>query len=541
MWCTVGLLLLAGVVESVGAISVVPLLTSLIGGETTSPLLLKINSTFLSVGVEPSLANILVVVSLAMVGRAGLFLFINRQVGYVEAEIATRLRTRLLDGVLSADWSYFTKQPIGTLTYCLSTECYQAGKALRILAQALSYLVQVLAYLAVAAFLSWKVLVAGLACGSLLLLCFQFLIRMIRRAGLKQASALNKMSAIFTDSLTGVKPLKVMNLEKNLIGHIMTQSERFRRAARKSAVGMGVLASIQEPFTTIMLAGGLYVGHIVLSMETAILLAMAFFFHRILTRVASFQQAFQGFGALEGVLTSLINKLNNILEHKEFFMGEEKAFFDKSIELRNVSLSYGSKQVLRDYSISIRMNSVTALCGPSGSGKTSTVDIMVGLVSPTAGGVYIDGVNMEALDISSWREQIGYVPQEVFLFNDSIRLNISLGRECSDEDIWAALEAAGARSFVELLPSGLDFLVGEHGRSLSGGQKQRLMIARALVARPRLLILDESTTGLDVKTEKEIWASVSAMKNNMAILAVSHQEAVIDVADVVVRIGGREG
>ncbi len=536
------LLLLAGLVESVGAISVVPLIAIMISDQDTpDPLLSKIEDLFMGVGVNPTLPNVLIVITMAMLAKAVLTLLAQRQVGYVEAEVSTRLRVRLLDCLLRADWSFFVEQPSGRLTYALSTECTHAGNALRILALATSYLVQAAVYLLVGLFISWQLLVAGLLFGGLLMFAFRAMVQMVRLAGVRQAAALNAMNTLLTDSLAGAKPLKVMNVEQHFVKHIKGQANLCEEAARKRAVGMGLMHSVQEPVITVIMAVGLYGAYAVMKMDAALILPMAFFFHRILSRLSSFQHSLQNYGTLEGSLMSLIGKIEDISMHRENRSGNGRVVLERAVEMRDVSLCYGEKQVLDSFSMMVRVGEITALSGPSGAGKTTVGDMITGLLSPSKGAVLVDGVDLAGADIGAWREQIGYVPQEVFLFNDSIRLNISLGRECSDEDIWTALEAAGARGFVELLSGGLDSLVGEHGRSLSGGQKQRLMIARAMVARPRLLILDEATTGLDVKTEKEIWASVSAMKNNMAVLAVSHQEAVIDVADVVVRMGGREG
>ncbi|MDD3312781.1 ABC transporter ATP-binding protein [Pseudodesulfovibrio sp.] len=534
---TLACLLLAGFVESVGAVSIVPLLASLMGGESSSPLLGQIYGLFRGVGISPSLGNVLVVMCCAMVARAAIMMVAFREVGFIEPEIATRLRLKMLDGLLRADWGYFVSQPTGKLIHALSTECFQAGRALTLMVQASAFLIQAMVYLCVGAFISWRVLLAGLVCGSALLLCFHSLIRLIRREGMKQANALNNMSALFTDSLTGAKPLKTMGVESLFIDHIKDHVESFKQASRRSVLGISVLNSIQEPFITVLLAGGLYAGSAVLNLDGALILAMAFFFQRILTRISSFQQALQNFGTMEGSLAMLIGKIADIDGNRAAAGGSRDVVFRDRIRFRNVGVSYGAKRVLSDFNLEVPLHAVTALCGPSGSGKTTAVDLMTGLLRPGEGQVLVDGLDLAEADPAKWRGQIGYVPQEVFLFNDTVRVNITLGRDAGDEEVWKALTEAGAASFVRELEGGLDFVVGEHGRSLSGGQKQRLMIARALIGDPRLLILDESTTGLDEETERGIWASVAEMKRGRAILAISHQEAVRNVADRVVEMG----
>jgi ATP-binding cassette subfamily C protein len=149
----------------------------------------------------------------------------------------------------------------------------------------------------------------------------------------------------------------------------------------------------------------------------------------------------------------------------------------------------------------------------------------------------VDGVTLQEVDIPRWRSRIGYLPQDTVLFNDSIFVNVALGDAAIGRaEVDQALQAAGAEPFVELLPGGIDTVVGEYGAKLSGGQRQRLALARALVRKPDLLILDEATTALDPKTELAIAQTLRRLTGPMTILAISHQPTLTIVADVVYRI-----
>jgi ATP-binding cassette subfamily C protein len=162
---------------------------------------------------------------------------------------------------------------------------------------------------------------------------------------------------------------------------------------------------------------------------------------------------------------------------------------------------------------------------------------VLGLVTPTSGRVLVDGVDLADADLFAWRRHIGYVPQELVLFNDSVRANIVFGRDgLTDDDVRRALKDAEALDFVEAMPQGLDTPVGERGTALSGGQRQRLALARALVHSPDLLVLDEATTALDPATEAEICRTLRRLAGQRTILAISHQPRIAEIADLVVEV-----
>lgn len=525
-------LTLAGISESVGAVSVLPLLGGLFGQDPgNNALLAKMHQLFQSAGVAPTMGNILLVICAAMILKGLLTLMAFQQTGYVEAEITTRLRSDFLDRLLRADWSYFVSQPSGRLTFALSTESSQAGIALRCICQVISQLVQALSYLVSGLYISWEVMLAGLLIGGVFFSLFRGLIHYVRKAGKKQVDAVNSMTSFFTDALSGAKPLKVMGAEEKFLSCIRALSERYKVATKQGVLGIGLLVTIQEPLLTMLLAAGLYWSKQHLGMDEALLVTMAFFFQRLVSRLSTAQQNYQQYALQEGMLASLRAKIDEVSRHEQAAAVGTRATLRHSVDMRNVSFAYKGRPILQGLSLSVPFGAVTALIGPSGSGKTTVTDLLTGLVRPNAGEVSVDGLSLGRINLRFWREQIGYVPQEVFLFNDTIRSNILMGRDFTDEQIWAALDTAGAKVFVEASSLGLNTVVGELGRSLSGGQRQRLMIARAVISEPRLLIMDEATSGLDQKTAEEVLTTVTGLKKNMAVLLISHQDVIRGVAD----------
>jgi ABC-type multidrug transport system fused ATPase/permease subunit len=201
-------------------------------------------------------------------------------------------------------------------------------------------------------------------------------------------------------------------------------------------------------------------------------------------------------------------------------------------ELRfsTVDFGYGDEPVLRDVAFDVPAGRTVALVGPTGSGKSTITSLAARLVDPAAGSVRLDGVDARELSGAALAETVALVPQVPFVFDDTVRGNVTLDRPgIDDEAVWEALRLAQADRFVAALPDGLDTTVGERGTSLSGGQRQRLTLARALAGRPRLLILDDATSAVDPRVEAAVLAALRAA--DMSTLVVAYRRATIALAD----------
>ncbi len=204
------------------------------------------------------------------------------------------------------------------------------------------------------------------------------------------------------------------------------------------------------------------------------------------------------------------------------------------VDVRRLGYHYpGGPPLLDDLSFSVAAGRTVAVVGPTASGKSTLTSLLLRLVDPDAGEILVDGQDLRALERGALARHVALVPQQAFLFDDTVRGNVTLGEPVSDDDVWAALRVAQADGFVAALPAGLDTRLGERGTSLSGGQRQRLSLARALVRHPRLLVMDDATSAVDPEVEARILAALRGEAEG-TVLVVAYRKATIALADEVV-------
>ncbi len=240
--------------------------------------------------------------------------------------------------------------------------------------------------------------------------------------------------------------------------------------------------------------------------------------------------------------TESINSIGEILlsDDVEQYKGKKKLDTIKGdFEFKNVTFHYNdSQEILYKFNLSVKAGETVALVGESGAGKTTILNLLIGFIKPVSGNIYLDGNDLNDINLRSYRDFISVVPQNTILFSGSIKDNITYGMpDVTDEQLQSAIKAANLSKFVSELPDGLDTKIGENGSKLSGGQRQRLAIARALVRNPRVIVFDEATSALDSTSEHEIQKAIENMASSRTTFIVAHRLSTIRNADKIAVIG----
>jgi len=449
------------------------------------------------------------------------------------ADVATDLRLNLLKAVFNSSWGYYVNQPAGSITNSFATEATRSADAYLFGMRALAMLLNALVYTVVALMVSWQATLLAVFIGSGILYILRFMVKQAKKAGRDQTVVLKSLLSFLTDILLSIKPLKAMAREETAERILEKKTLELRDALQRQVFSKEALRALQEPLSTIFFAIGLYVALVLMGLALPSVLVMVYMLAKILKALQRAQREHQAMIIAESAYWSLIDKIKKAELQRETFEGKLTPRFERSIRLTGVSFSYGERRILNSLDMTVPKGSFTALVGPSGSGKTTVVDLVIGLFFPQEGEVLVDDTSLKKIDIRRWRQKIGYVPQETILLHDTILFNVTLGDETIGEDrVIEALKKAGAWDFVSKMPKGIHSIVGERGGLISGGQRQRITIARALVKKPELLILDEATTALDPKTEQEICNTLKGLLGQITILAISHQETILREAEI---------
>jgi ABC-type multidrug transport system fused ATPase/permease subunit len=388
--------------------------------------------------------------------------------------------------------------------------------------------------------------------GGLYVLVYTLAHRRLAVGGEERLAAGNEVYRFAHEAMGGIKDLK-------LLGRESVYLDRFKGSARRLVGNDALVASINQMpryVLEILAFGGiiLTVIHFLNQGRRAehiipILALYAFAGYRLLPTL---NMIYSSAVTLRYGLPSLDAVYNDIVAGPSASRGDEQslrakmearsATFSSSLELRNVVFQYegAPEPSLNGLSLNIRPNTSIGLVGPTGCGKTTTVDIILGLLEPGSGSVLIDGATVDAANVANWQKLIGYIPQTIYLADDTVVRNIAFGVPDEEIDMQAVRRAATAANLAEFIendmPNGYDTELGERGVRLSGGQRQRIGIARALYRDPAVLVMDEATSALDGITEESVMRTMHEMSGRKTMIVIAHRLTTVRDCDVIYQL-----
>lgn len=494
-----------------------------------------LSSIFAAVGVHPTLIKVLGVYVLIVSFQGMLHRWQTTINLSLQHEFVASLRQRLYKAISNTDWAFLSRSRSSDFTHVLTTEMERVGELTYHLLRLFTTAMVAMVYILFALKLSVVITALAFASGGGLMLVLKGKTQVARAAGEGLSQTMKSLYATVTEHLGGIKTAKSYCAEDRHADIFARLTERaqhmYIRAVRNKA-------DVQYWFdigSVLILSLVLYVSIEVLAIPTAEVLLLLFLFSRVTPMFANMQLSYQRFVNLLPAFATVME-----VQARCEAAAEPKAQKTEKVELRHatrferVSFSYEDTPVTRDLDLTICAGETTAIVGPSGAGKSTIADLVMGLIIPNRGRVLVDGIPLSPERMRSWRDQIGYVAQDTFLFNDTVRANLLWAQpDATEEEIYQALRLAAAEEFVSKLPSGLDTVVGERGVLLSGGERQRLALARALLRKPSLLILDEATSALDSENEQRIRRAIGELHGYMTILIISHRLSTVRGADIV--------
>lgn len=473
----------------------------------------------------------------------GIFVAVNLIKGLLD--IATRysilkIKYRVTRGLFGdvlttffrARWEFFAGAEQGRILSTLNKELTTIADTLGHLATQLAQAVQFGIYVVVPLWLNWKMTVTAVALALLLGMPFIFLQRLSYRLGKQNTDTGSTMLGVLTEILSAARLVLGFGRQAESRDRFLRAFDQHIHVTLRSQTLAAAVPALFQPMAifsaTIALVIAIHDGSAVSEVVAVLwgLLRALPLLGSLLQTNISIKNFLPSYEQLV-LLQTQAYRLEEVSGERQF------SHLQQGVELRDVCFDYpGRQQILFNINIVLPKGKMTALVGASGAGKSTITDLVLGLQIPRSGEVLLDGVPLTQWALNSFRERVGYVPQEPLLFHASIRDNLIWSYpEATETELWEACSTANADEFIKKLPMGIDTIVGERGMRLSGGQRQRIALARALLRKPELLILDEATSALDAVSERLIQSSIDKLALETTMLVVAHRLSTISRSD----------
>ncbi len=446
------------------------------------------------------------------------------------------LGRRLYQAIIHADWLFLVRRRSSDFTHALTGELSRVAQCAYLLIGTLSQTILALVYIALALKLSAGMTGLVLATGALLLLISRRWMRSVHASGTAVSESVGEVYAAATEHLQNLKAMKFYDAQASDFAMFSRLQSSALEQGLASTRSQAAAAFWFEAGSLMLLAAIVFASLKILNVAPASILLLLAVFTRLFPRLAAGQSQYQAFlgelPAFENLMTMYRECLANAEVPGTAGPGPSQAY---DVRLEHVSFTYGVGRplILHDLSLEVAAGSITAIVGASGAGKSTAADLINGLLTPMTGRVLVDGTALTPEAARAWRRHVGYVAQDTVLFHDTVSANLRWANPDATEDEMVESLRLTACEFVFDLPQGLNTIVGDRGMLLSHGQRQRIALARALLRRPGLLILDEATSSLDLENEKRILDAIERLKGRTTVLMIAHRISAIQRAQTI--------
>ena len=525
-----------GIVASIGIGALVPLFSFIAnaGNQNNDRISRSIFSVFHYFHMEPTALKLLVLVCVLFVIKA----IMTAIFGYVGMKISldygVTQQQDLYLGALHTNWSYLSQQKIGYLENTLTIDVGYAKTMLKRISIIIYQITSFLMYLAVAMAISLFITVVTLGMGVVILVALLPLIRKTKKYSKEYAGLRKDIAHQVNETIVGIKTIKVSGVE-NQVNRVLSQFfQRLKKILMKMYVIRNIPEDSLETINLLFISVVFAFSYARPGFSFAAFLVVIYLIQKIFGYVIGAQGALHDINEAIPYLNRVLMLHEETARYHEEEGGNCEFSFTRLLELRDVEFSYDNAiPVLKSVSFTVSKGEMVGIIGPSGAGKTTIVDMLLRLFRPQKGGIFMDGTDIHMIDLKEWRTHIGYVSQDIFLRNDTIRNNIAFyNNALSDADIINAAKTAYCYDFIMNLPDKFDTVVGERGLRLSGGERQRIVLARVLAQKPKILILDEATSALDNESEMAIREAIQKIRGELTLIVIAHRLSTVTDADM---------
>ncbi|QNQ83684.1 ABC transporter ATP-binding protein [Lactobacillus sp. PV037] len=458
--------------------------------------------------------------------------------GIFGEHIVSRLREALWHKLLQMPVNYFDNNKTGDMSSRLVNDTSQVKQLLAsTLPNAMTSLLQFFGALFIMISMDWQMTILMFIGVPLFVIAMLPIMSQSRKIGRKRQDEVANFSSTTTNVLGEIRLVKSSNGEKRELKNGHDRINRLYNIGRKEAFINSLTQPIINMLMMILFLGILGYGAIRVmrgSLTMGALVSFLMYLFQIMSPVIIISQFFNELSKTSGSTERLQQIL---LEKEEFLPHKEKSdIANKVLKFDNVNFSYeDGKQILHNINFQAKPNTVVAFAGPSGGGKSTIFALIERFYQPTSGQILIGDKDIDTLDLSNWRQQIGLVGQNSSVMPGTIRENLVYGleREVSEDELWHVLKMAYAEKFVKEMEDGLNTQIGERGIKLSGGQRQRIAIARAFLRNPKILMLDEATASLDSESEAMVQKALNSLMKNRTTLVIAHRlSTIVDANEI---------